>query len=82
MTDHNENAQVHFEDMCWPNVFDPTELTWKLLHAPESISRGDMFICASYIGAYQSLIFGSQNRRNILCKKIKYYSMYSGEKQL
>lgn len=60
-------------DMVWPNPSSDrlSNIEWRMRHAQDSLSVGDLMLAASVIDAYKELVLRKpQNNRNAVCSAI------------
>lgn len=57
--------------MTWPSK-NTYNLCWKMIHAPETVTKEEMLVAASVLTAYQHLIESLlQKARNSICVALK-----------
>jgi hypothetical protein len=62
---------VRFDGMTWPRAGEEaTELDWRLRYAPD-VSRSDLLMAASIIGAYRSMVWDPRSKRERVIREIR-----------
>lgn len=78
----NSNYYHHFDGMCWPL---PSEalggLSWRLRHAPETITDEQKLVLASTVDAYRELIVISDAHRRPIVRALRKASVGKPEVQ-
>lgn len=58
-------------EMTWPAAtWEVGDLSWKLRHAPETLSESDHLLLASVVDGYLQLVKGQPKKRNAVCREI------------
>lgn len=60
---------LRFDGMTWPNPADPGEVQWRLRYAVTDHS--DHMVAASFMHAYQALVFMSERRRREIIRRLR-----------
>jgi hypothetical protein len=60
---------ARFFGMTWPTV--DIDLAWRLIHAPNTVSRKDEVYLSSVLTAYETLIHATREKRERVCKQLR-----------
>jgi hypothetical protein len=73
-------TQIRFLEMTYTRLDAARDVDWKLRYSP-GISKDTIFLAASIVSAYISIIEQTQRDRNLICQTIKNFDIASRSKQ-